>query len=331
MRFLAFLIVFIGIAVASVAGAAWWETQNFTTPGPAPVDTIVMIEPGSSVTAIANTLEKNQIVQSALLFRVGVKRRGVEASLKAGEYSFPARASMDAVLDRLKRGLVIQHKVTIAEGVTSAVAASLINQHPVLIGDPVAEPDEGSLLPETYLFTRGTTRAELLERMKKAQADLIAKLWPGRRQDLPYTTEREALILASIVEKETALASERPRIAAVFVNRMRRGMRLESDPTIIYGLTKGVPLGHGLRQSELARPNPYSTYQIDGLPPTPIANAGKDAIAAVLNPPDSNDVFFVADGTGGHVFAATLSEHNSNVARWRKIERDRAPLRASTP
>jgi len=181
---------------------------------------------------------------------------------------------------------------------------------------------EGSLLPETYMFERGTTRAELLARMREAQKTLIDELWPKRKEGLPIASVEDAIKLASIVEKETGLAAERPRIAAVFVNRLKTGMRLESDPTIIYGLTKGAPLGHPLRQSELDTPNPYSTYQIEGLPPTPICNPGRDSLAAVLNPPDSDELFFVADGTGGHVFAKTGAEHARNVAQWRRIERE---------
>jgi UPF0755 protein len=248
-------------------------------------------------------------------------RRNQTTSLKAGEYAFPAGASMAAVMDMLVRHDVLLHRITVAEGLTSDMIVALVNADPVLEGPATVAP-EGSLLPETYMFERGTTRAEILRRMREAQERVIAELWPGRKEGLPFQTVEDAIKLASIVEKETGLVAERPRIAAVFVNRLRSGMRLESDPTIIYGLTKGVPLGHPLRQSELATPNPYSTYQIDGLPPTPICNPGRDSIAAVLNPPESNDLFFVADGTGGHAFARTNAEHERNVANWRRIERE---------
>ena len=227
---------------------------------------------------------------------------------------------MAQVMEMLVEHDVILHRITVAEGLTSDMALALVNGDPVLEGPP-ATAQEGTLLPETYLFERGTTRAELVARMRQARQTLIAELWPRRKEGLPFRSIDEAITLASIVEKETALPAERPRIAAVFVNRLMMGMRLESDPTIIYGLTKGVPLGHSLRQSELDTPNRYSTYQIDGLPPTPICNPGRDSIAAVLNPPDSNDLFFVADGTGGHAFARTGAEHARNVARWRQIER----------
>jgi len=200
-----------------------------------------------------------------------------------------------------------------------------VNTTEVLTGDITRLPPEGRLLPETYLVDRGTSRQAVIDRMEAAQDALIADLWPNRADDLPFDTPEEAIILASVVEKETGIAHERPLVAAVFVNRMRRGMRLQSDPTIIYGLTQGEPLGRGIRRSELdSTSNPYNTYQIDGLPPTPIANPGREAIAAVLNPPDSAYLFFVADGTGGHAFSETYAEHNRHVARWRRIERERA-------
>jgi UPF0755 protein len=227
---------------------------------------------------------------------------------------------MAEIMDMLIEHKAIQHRITVAEGLTSDMALAVVNADLVLEGSATVI-SEGSLLPETYLFERGTTRAEILSRMHKAQEAVLSELWPRRKPGLPFQTVEDALKLASIIEKETGIASERPRIAAVFVNRMKSGMRLESDPTIIYGLTKGVALGHPLRQSELDTPNPYSTYQIDGLPPTPICNPGRDAIAAVLNPPDSDELFFVADGSGGHVFAKTAAEHSRNVAQWRKVQR----------
>jgi UPF0755 protein len=186
-------------------------------------------------------------------------------------------------------------------------------------------PEEGTLLPETYLFTRGATRVDMLGRMKKARDKLLGKLWPERAADLPFTTEEQAITLASIVEKETAIPAERRHIAAVFANRLRLGMKLQSDPTIIYDVTGGYPLGRGIRESELERASPHNTYAIPGLPPTPICNPGKDSIAAVLNPVASNDLYFVANGTGGHVFSATIAEHEQNVAKWRAIENPAPP------
>jgi UPF0755 protein len=222
-------------------------------------------------------------------------------------------------MDMLIAHRTVGHRITIAEGLTSDATVALVKADPVLTGDVPVVP-EGSLLPETYIFERGTTRAELLQRMHQAQEKVLADLWPKRKEGLPFMTVQDALKLASLVEKETAIAAERPHVAAVFINRLNRGMKLESDPTIIYGLTKGAPLGHALRQSELATPNPFSTYQIVGLPPTPICNPGRGAIAAVLNPAESDDLYFVADGSGGHVFASSFAEHARNVAQWRRLE-----------
>jgi UPF0755 protein len=199
------------------------------------------------------------------------------------------------------------------------MAVSLIDADSALAGKSPPVP-EGSLLPETYLFELGTPRAQILKRMHKAQADVIGKLWPMRKPGLPFKSPDDAIKLASIVEKETSIASERPHVAAVYINRLKAGMKLEADPTIIYGLTGGVALGHDIQKTELETPNPYSTYQIDGLPPTPICNPGRDSIAAVLTPDDSKDLYFVADGSGGHVFARTKEEHEKNVARWRALQ-----------
>ena len=314
-------ILLVALAAAAAVGGLYWEAEHFSEPGPSQSETVVMIKQGTALKQAAQQLADAGVVENASLFRFGVVRRKASGDLKAGEYNFPAHASMADVLDMIVQGRSIQHRVTVAEGLTSAMAVTLVNSDGVLTGPVTSTPAEGSLLPETYNFERGTTRDELLARMRKAQADLLTVLWPTRKQGLPFTSVEQALTLASIVEKETALPAERPRIAAVFINRLRKGMKLEADPTIIYGLTQGYPLGHDLRQSELAKPNPYSTYQIVGLPPTPICNPGRDAIAAVLNPPDTDELFFVADGTGGHVFAATAQEHAKNVAKLRQLER----------
>jgi len=197
----------------------------------------------------------------------------------------------------------------------------LVAADPVLLGDPGPVPQEGTLMPETYLFTRGMTRARLLAQMEEAQRKFFADHWTGRDPGLPYTTEREAVILASIVEKEVALPEERRHVAQVFVNRLKAGMKLQSDPTIIYGLTRGYPLGHGIRQSELDGATPYNTYVIPALPPGPIANPGKDSLLAVLNPPPGNDLYFVSDAQGHSLFAATMAEHARNVMAFRAAER----------
>jgi peptidoglycan lytic transglycosylase G len=318
MRVLLYLVIFMTLADAGLF-AAWWEQGYFEQPGPARAETDLIVKPRSGLAIIAAQLQKAGAVDDALRFRASVMVRGKYAQLKAGEYGFPAHASEAQIMDMMIAHKVVEHRITIAEGLTADMAVALVNADPFLTGAAPVVP-EGSLLPETYLFERGTTRAEILARMHKAQEVLLAGLWPKRKEGLPFVSVDDALKLASIVEKETALASERPRVAAVYVNRLKSRMKLEADPTIIYGLTKGVALGHGLRQSELATPNPFSTYQIEGLPPTPICNPGRSAIAAVLNPSDSDEFYFVADGSGGHVFAKTKAEQEKNVAQWRKLE-----------
>lgn len=215
----------------------------------------------------------------------------------------------------------VRFRVTLAEGVTSWQVVEELKRADFLTGDVAAVPAEGTLAPDSYEVETGTTRADLIARMSEAQTQLLAQLWAERADGLPYETPEQALVMASIVEKETGIPEERPQVASVFVNRLERGMRLQTDPTVIYGVTQGKgPLGRGLRQSELRRETPYNTYVIDGLPPTPIANPGRLSIEAALNPAQTYYLFFVADGSGGHAFAATLEEHNQNVANWRKIE-----------
>ena len=319
------LFLFLLVIAALIAGAWFWEQQNYQAPGPSPRYSVVLVKPGDRVAAIAQHLQDAGVIADSDLFRLGLRIRNLQGTLKAGEYGFPAHVSMADVQGILASGKSIQHKLTAAEGLTSEMIAKLVNADPVLTGDPVAVPDEGSLLPETYLFTRGTTRAKLLAQMTAAQKKLLDRLWPARTRDLPVKTQAEAITLASIVEKETALPEERRHIAAVFANRLRIGMKLQSDPTIIYDITRGYPLGRGIRQSELDRASPHNTYAIPGLPPTPICNPGKDSIAAVLNPAASNDLYFVANGTGGHVFSATIAEHEQNVSKWRHIENPNRP------
>ena len=315
-----------GLAV--IAGVLALLVVGFLYAGPGPrarqgASTTVILEHGAGVTGVARALKDAHVIRSQALFMVMAKLGGAAGSLKAGEYAFASGESLARVISDLKAGRVVRHFVTVPEGWTSAMAAAAVNASPVLTG--LAEvPPEGSLLPETYEVRRGDGRARLIERMQAAQVALLAQLWPNRRPDLPFRTPEDAVTLASIVEKETGVPAERPRIAAVFVNRLKAGMRLESDPTVIYGVSQGAPLGRGLTVAELAAETPYNTYRIAGLPPTPIANPGRAAIVAVLNPPQSSEMFFVADGTGGHVFASSFAEHQKNVARWREVERARA-------
>ena len=293
--------------------------------GPAHHDDVqaVVIPRGAGAAQIARHLQQEKVIRSALVFRVATIVYARNRTLKAGEYAIEPGASMRSVIDQVAAGRVMLHPITVPEGLTSQMVADIINGSEVLSGDPIVAPAEGVLLPETYKVARGVDRASLIKKMMSAHDDALDELWATRARNLPIATKADAVILASIVEKETGIADERPRVASVFVNRLRRGMRLESDPTIIYGVSQGRPLGRGITRSELDRATAYNTYKIDGLPPTPIANPGRAAIAAVLNPPQTNELFFVADGTGGHAFAATLAEHQRNVARWREIERSR--------
>ncbi len=305
------------VAIQSVKAA-------FTGPGPAAADAEVDVPVGASLTQIARDLEDDGVITSAWLFTAAGSYLGVAGSLKAGSYAVPAGASMQEVLNLITEGRAIQSRVTIVEGWSSHQVVEYLRSLDFLDGEIVDVPAEGSVAPNTYFVQKGADRSEILQTMIDAQSALLAELWRTRAPDLPIKTPEEALILASIVEKETGVAGERALVASVFVNRLRRPMRLQSDPTIIYGITKGERvLGRGLRRSEIDQKTPYNTYQIDGLPPTPIANPGRDAIAAVLNPAKTDYLYFVAQGGGSHAFAKTLREHNANVANWRKIERAR--------
>lgn len=313
----------LGVILALAFAWALWSYQG---PGPATDGgevRVVMLRKGAGLTEIAATLERSGAIRSKATFAAAAQVTGAAKSLKAGEYEFKSRASMASILRDIREGRIVIHQITIPEGMTSQAAVDLLAARPDLTGVAVVPP-EGSLLPETYQYERGEDRSAVLKRMMDARDELLALLWEQRQVGLPLQTPEEAVILASIVEKETGIASERPQVAAVFVNRLRQGMKLESDPTIIYGLNGGKPLGRGLLASELAKPNPYSTYQIQGLPPTAIANPGRESLAAVLDPPKSDYLFFVADGSGGHVFAKTYDEHLKNVAKWRAVERERA-------
>jgi peptidoglycan lytic transglycosylase G len=313
------LIIVVGVLIA---GVVEWGIAAFQAPGPAArngKETIVLIKSGVGLRGIGEALYQAGVIDHPDVFTIGVRLSGKTAALKAGEYAIPNHASMRDIMDELVEGKSIQHKVTVAEGLTSQMVYDIVKNDDALVGDPGAVPPEGSLLPETYLFSRGETRLAIIAKMEKAQKELVDKLWEKRAPGLPIKTKEEAIILASIVEKETAVPGERAHIASVFMNRLRIGMRLQSDPTIIYGITKGYPIGRRIKQSEIDAPTPFNTYVIAGLPPQPICNPGKDAIAAVLNPDKTKDLYFVADGSGGHVFAATADEQAKNVARWRRI------------
>jgi len=323
-----------GATLALVAIVALvWALWSYQGAGPAArqgAGTTVILRHGASLTEIASTLERAGVVRSSSLFMAAAQITGAARELKAGEYAFESRAPMARVLDDIRTGKVVRRLLTIPEGFTSEMVAEALQRTSALSG-AAPQPPEGAVLPDTYQFERDDDRAALLKRMMDARDQTLAQLWARRQPGLPFATPEEAVVLASIVEKETAVPSERPRIAGVFVNRLRAGMRLESDPTIIYGVSRGRPLGRGIRLSELNAPTPYNTYQVDGLPPTPICNPGRAALAAVLDPPKTTELFFVADGSGGHVFASTFAEHRKNVEKWRALEKSRAAMAVTSP
>ena len=278
---------------------------------------------GAGLSSIAQRLEKEGFVESAFLFKAVTKVRGNETNFKAGEFYLSKNMSMSGVYEALANGKAILYPFTAAEGLTSAMITRAMGGVPSLKDDNPAVPAEGTLLPETYLLPRGMTQSQLLQKMASAQKELLDEAWENRDPSIPVKTKEEAIILASVVEKETGVGMERGMVAGVFTNRLRQGMKLQSDPTIIYGITKGETLGRRIRRSEIDRKTDWNTYQIPALPKTPICNPGRDAILAVLNPDDTDALFFVADGTGGHAFAKTLREHERNVSKWRKIQRKR--------
>lgn len=308
--------------MVAVAGMGAWMFQRIDAPGPLAEDRIHIVPGGAGVGRIAADLEESGIITSRLLFRLYVRYSNADMKMRAGEYEIPAGASITEVFDLLIAGKTVLHRVTVPEGLTSYEAVALLNTAEPLTG--MAEtPAEGSLLPETYTFTRDQDRAEIVGHMQEAMSRTLDELWEGRADDLPIKTPEEAVILASIVEKETGIADERPRVAAVFVNRLRKRMRLQSDPTVIYALSDGKGrLDRELLLKDLETESPYNTYRVAGLPPGPICNPGRASLAAVLNPIESKELYFVADGTGGHVFAESLAEHERNVQKWRKIRRE---------
>jgi UPF0755 protein len=314
------LLLLLGAGLAG--GAAYWGFTKFHEAGPAPAPTTLVIDQGLGVQAIGDKLAAAGVIRQPLIFAAGVRIYGEGRPLQAGEYEFPARASMREVMQLMIDGATIVRRLTIPEGLTSVEIVALVAAAPGLDGPlPTAVPAEGTLLPETYFYSRGDTRAQIVARMERAMRDALAELWAARDSTVALASPEEAVTLASIVEKETGVAAERPRVASVFFNRMDRGMPLQSDPTVIYALTDGkAPLNRGLTKADLQLADPYNTYVNAGLPPGPIANPGRASLEAVLHPANTKDLYFVADGTGGHAFAETLDQHNKNVAAWRKLQ-----------
>lgn len=316
------LVALIALAVAAGIVVYVKGREAFVAPGPSTSETVLVVPRGATVERIANQLAEAGVIADPLVFRFGVRLAGMGPRLKAGEYAFPAQVSAEGAMAIVASGKVVQHRLTIPEGWTVKQALAAVADAPALDGEVPANLAEGELLPETYAYVRGEERAKLVARMKAAMETTLADAWTGRDENLPLKTPEEALTLASIVERETGVDGERPHVAAVFLNRLRLGMRLQSDPTVIYGLSDGDgTLPRGLTRKDLDAAHPYNTYVVSGLPPGPIALPGRDAIRAVLHPAESRDLYFVADGSGGHVFARTLEEHNRNVAKWRAFER----------
>jgi peptidoglycan lytic transglycosylase G len=317
-------------------GVIVWSVIDARKPGPLAADKVVLIDREDDGGPIGDQLEHAGVIDSGLWFSVMTLLDGSRGGLKRGEYAFKAGVSLRDVESELLSGRVVLHTLTIPEGLTSDQVVQRLNDNDVLIGDIKEAPREGSLLPETYKFARGETRQALLAKMARDQAKTVDEIWAKRASDLPIKSPGELVTLASIIEKETGKVDERPRVAGVFVNRLRKHMKLESDPTIVYGLVFGKgTLGHSISKAELQESTPYNTYIIAGLPPGPICNPGKAALEAAANPATTKDIFFVADGTGGHAFAETLDQHLKNVAHWRDIEKDAkdklAPDAAPTP
>jgi UPF0755 protein len=318
---LALLLAGIGIALGLAYG---WAVGRYRAPGPLAQPVTLLIAKGSGLEAIGRQLTQAGVIERPLFFTLGATLAGRSKSLKAGEYLFPAALSAEAAVEMLAEGRTVVRRFTLVEGQTVRQVFDALAAEPSLSGPLPGPPEEGRLLPETYHYSWGDGRREMIQRMTRALDDALAQAWAARAPDLPLAEPQQALVLASIVEKETGIASERAKVAGVFVNRLRRGMRLQSDPTVIYGLSAGQgSIERGLTRDDLAQPTPFNTYLIDGLPPRPIANPGRAALLAATRPAATDALYFVADGGGGHVFARDLAEHNRNVARWRAIERNR--------
>lgn len=324
-------IVLLGLMLGLMAaGLGFYGYLKFAAPGPLAEAKMVVIDKGIGTVEIGRRLEDAGVISDSRVFAVATFLSGARGRLKAGEYRFEAKVPMSEVVDLLASGKSLIYKLSVPEGWTSDMVLARISENDVLSGEITAPPAEGEILPETYLFQRGLARQKLIDEMKAAQERVLAEAWAKRNPSVSLSSPRDALILASIVERETAKPAERPLIASVFLNRLQRGMRLQSDPTIIYGIVGGKgKLDRKLTRKDIKTLTPYNTYMIDGLPPGPIGNPGRAAIEAVLNPKESVYLYFVADGTGGHAFASTLAEHNRNVAKWRDIEGNAATAAAA--
>ena len=325
--FLNFFLSVVILVVLASGALLYFGMQAFIEPGPSANGDTFMIKPNTGVQEIADQLERRNLISDARIFRLGVRATGNDQTLKPGEYAIKPHASMRDIMDLLKSGKSVMYSLTIPEGLTVEQALQRVADQEALTGAmPAAMPPEGSIATDTLRYPRGYTRQQIVDKLLADQKKLVEEVWAHRAPDLPIANMQDFVTLASIVEKETGRGDERSRVAAVFLNRLSKGMRLQSDPTIIYGLFggRGKPADRPIYQSDIDKQTPYNTYLIKGLPPTPIANPGRAALEAVANPSKTDDLYFVADGTGGHVFAATLDEHNQNVARYRALQKKQA-------
>jgi UPF0755 protein len=320
IKILRSVISFFSILFISVAAISLFAWHDYNSGSYLKQETTVILPKGSGFAKAMDILDESKVIAHPLIVKTIAYMAGDARRIKAGEYRFPAGASPRAIMQMLVQGQVVVHKVTVAEGLSVREVLGLLYAEPVLEGYISLPVEEGSLMPETYYFTYGDTRGSLIKRMQEKMNATLTQLWEKRKDNLPFTDIKQALILASIVEKETGVAQERPRIAAVFINRLRLGMKLQSDPTTVYGLEQlfGKKLDRPLTNTDLKTPTPYNTYVIDGLPPTPISNPGKEAIEATLHPLETDELYFVATGNGGHNFSSTLEEHEKNVKKYRQ-------------
>ncbi len=325
LSFFRWVLFFVALLVTLMGGAIYVGHTLIASTGPLDAPRNIVIPRGAGPATMAKVLHEEGVIAYPRLFRVALMIDPTPKPIKAGEYEVPAHASMLGIIELLQSGKQVQRRLTVPEGMTTAEILDLVRKTEALRGEITVDVAEGDLLPETYFYSRDDTRDGLLLRMKEEMTKTLDEAWRKRAAGLPLANKRAALILASIIEKETAVAAERGRVSAVFVNRLRSKMKLDSDPTTIYGLTDGKePLGRELTRADLQSKTPYNTYQIAGLPPGPICNPGRASIIAATQPtPRERSLYFVADGQGGHAFATTLADHNRNVARWREIQRQR--------
>jgi UPF0755 protein len=324
-RWLKRMAITLAVLAAIAAATLLWARHAYYAPGPLVEAKTIILPKGTGFRETVIALASEDVIDHPLIFKAAAALTGGYRHVKAGEYAFPAGITAFDVMNMLVRGDVVIHKLTLPEGWNVRETLAAIAAEPVLSGDLPANIPEGSLLPETYHFTYGDTRADLVERMQHGMAQVLAELWAARAPNLPLATPQEAVVMASIVEKETGVKSERPHVASVYLNRLRKNMRLQADPTVAYGVEQltGKPLTRPLFLTDLGRESPYNTYLNPGLPPTPIANPGRAALQATLHPADTEDLYFVATGNGGHWFAKTEQEHEANVRKYREVQASR--------